>query len=47
MYNIFLVGIRNNDLGKAAAQSIVLFVLVIGFTILQFRTAGQRVTYGA
>jgi len=47
MYNIYLVGIRGNDLGKAAAESIILFVLVIGFTILQFRTAGQRVTYGA
>jgi sn-glycerol 3-phosphate transport system permease protein len=47
MYNIYNVGIRNNDLGKAAAQSIVLFVLVIGFTVLQFRTAGQRVNYSA
>lgn len=47
MYSIYVTGVENNDLGKAAAQSIVLFVLVIGFTILQFRTAGQRVTYGA
>ncbi len=47
MYNIYEVGVTNGDLGKAAAQSIVLFALVIGFTILQFRTAGQRVTYGA
>ncbi len=47
MYNIYEVGIVNNDLGKAAAQSIVLFVMVIGLTIFQFRTAGQRVTYGA
>ena len=47
MYNIFEVGIRNNDLGKAAAQSILLFVMVIGLTVLQFRTTGERVTYGA
>jgi sn-glycerol 3-phosphate transport system permease protein len=47
MYNIYVVGVRNNDLGKAAAESIILFVLVIGLTIFQFRTAGQRVSYGA
>jgi sn-glycerol 3-phosphate transport system permease protein len=47
MYNIYVVGVRNNDLGKAAAESIILFVMVIGLTIFQFRTAGQRVSYGA
>ena len=47
MYNIYEVGIGNNDLGKAAAQSIVLFALVIGITVLQFRTSGNRVNYGA
>ncbi|MBI5667294.1 MAG: sugar ABC transporter permease [Chloroflexi bacterium] len=47
MYRIYQVGIQNNDLGKAAAQSIVLFIMVIGLTILQFRSTGRRVTYGA
>jgi sn-glycerol 3-phosphate transport system permease protein len=47
MYNIYEVGISNNDLGKAAAQSIVLFALVIGLTVLQFRTSRNRVNYGA
>ncbi len=47
MYNIYEVGITNNDLGKAAAQSIVLFALVIGLTVVQFRTSGNRVNYGA
>ncbi len=47
MYNIYEVGIVNNDLGKGAAQSILLFVMVIGLTVLQFRTTGERVTYGA
>lgn len=47
MYRIYEVGIRNNDLGKAAAESIILFVVVIGLTVLQFRTSGNRVTYGA
>lgn len=47
MYRIYEVGIVNNDLGKGAAQSIMLFVMVIGLTIFQFRTQGSRVTYGA
>jgi sn-glycerol 3-phosphate transport system permease protein len=47
MYSVYEMGIQNNDLGKAAAQSIVLFIFVIGLTVLQFRTAGQRVSYGA
>ena len=47
MYRIYDVGFTNRDLGKAAAQSIVLFILVIGFTLLQFRTTSKRVTYGA
>jgi sn-glycerol 3-phosphate transport system permease protein len=47
IYEIYKVGIQNVDLGKAAAQSVVLFGLVIGITYLQFRTSGQRVTYGA
>lgn len=47
MYRIYEVGIQNNDLGKGAAQSIILFVMVIGLTVLQFRTTARRVTYGA
>ena len=47
MYRIYEVGIQNNDLGKAAAQSIILFVMVIALTVVQFRTAGRQVNYGA
>ncbi len=47
IYEIYQLGILQYDLGKAAAQSIMLFLLVIGLTVLQFRTTGQRVTYGA
>jgi sn-glycerol 3-phosphate transport system permease protein len=46
MYRIYQLGIQNNDMGKAAAQSIVLFMIVIGLTVIQFRTASNRVTYG-
>jgi len=47
MYRIYEVGIQNNDLGKASAQSIILFVMVIGLTLIQFRSADTRITYGA
>lgn len=47
IYEIYDIGIRTKDLGPAAAQSLVLFVLVIGVTVLQFRTSGNRVTYGS
>lgn len=47
MYRIYEVGISNNDLGKGAAESILLFALVIGLTVLQFRTTARGVTYGA
>ena len=47
IYEIYLLGIRSKDLGRAAAQSLVLFILVILVTILQFRTSGRRVSYGS
>jgi sn-glycerol 3-phosphate transport system permease protein len=47
IYEIYQLGIIEGDLGKAAAQSVILFVLVIGVTLFQFRTTGQRVSYGA
>lgn len=47
IYEIYELGIIESDLGKSAAQSIVLFLLVIGLTVLQFRTTGKRVSYGA
>jgi sn-glycerol 3-phosphate transport system permease protein len=47
MYRVYRVGIQNNDLGNGAAQSIILFLLVIGLTLIQFRSTGRRVNYGA
>lgn len=46
MYRVIQVGVYNNDLGKAAAQSIVLFLMVIGLTAVLFRTGGRQVNYG-
>lgn len=47
VYNIYVTGIQDKDLGKAAAQSIFLFVMVIALTVYQFRSTGRRVNYGA
>lgn len=47
MYRVIQLGVYNNDMGKAAAQSIVLFLTVIGMTLVLFRTGGRQVTYGA
>jgi sn-glycerol 3-phosphate transport system permease protein len=47
MYRIYDVGVNNQDLGKAAAQSLLLFVMVIGITLVQFRTTGENVNYSA
>jgi sn-glycerol 3-phosphate transport system permease protein len=46
MYRVIQLGVQNNDMGKAAAQSIVLFMTVIGMTVVLFRTGGRQVTYG-
>jgi sn-glycerol 3-phosphate transport system permease protein len=45
MYKIYLTG--RSDLGLASAQSIVLFLIVIALTGVQFITTGRRVNYGA
>ena len=45
--DVIRVGVESRDIGKAAAQSIVLLIVVIGLTYMQFRVMGRRVTYGA
>jgi sn-glycerol 3-phosphate transport system permease protein len=47
MYNVYVVGVQARDLGKAASQSLVLFLIVIGVTIFQFRASRGRISYGA
>ncbi len=46
IYEIIRIGVNNGDLGRGAAQSVLLFIAVIGITLWQFRTSGRRVTYG-
>ena len=46
MYEVFEVGVEARNLGSAAARSLLLFMVVIGVTIVQFRFSHSRVTYG-
>ncbi|MCA9839233.1 MAG: sugar ABC transporter permease [Trueperaceae bacterium] len=46
MYRVYVVGVLGKDLGKAGAQSLVLLLIVVGITILQFRGSQERVSYG-
>jgi sn-glycerol 3-phosphate transport system permease protein len=46
IYEIIRIGVNNGDLGRGAAQSVLLFAAVIGVTLWQFRTSGERVSYG-
>lgn len=45
VYKLYQDGFQNLNLGSAAAQSVVLMLLVVGLTIIQFRTFGRRVHY--
>ncbi len=46
IYEIIRVGVNNGDLGRGAAQSVLLFAAVIAITLWQFRTTGSKVSYG-
>ncbi|HFB52306.1 MAG TPA: sugar ABC transporter permease [Anaerolineae bacterium] len=46
IYNLYRDGFEYYKTGLAAAQSVVLFALVVGLTVIQFRTSGQKVYYG-
>jgi sn-glycerol 3-phosphate transport system permease protein len=45
VYKVYKDGIHNLDLGGSAAQSVILMLIVIGLTILQFRFVERRVHY--
>ncbi len=46
VYKIYFDGFKGLDYSGAAAQSIVLMLLVIGLTIVQFRFIERRIHYG-
>jgi sn-glycerol 3-phosphate transport system permease protein len=45
VYKAWKDGFQNLELGFSAAQSVILMIVVIGLTALQFRYAEKRVTY--
>lgn len=45
VYKVFVDGFRNMDYGGSAAQSVVLMVMVIALTVIQFRFIERRVNY--
>lgn len=47
MYQIYQVAIPGRDLGRGAAQSLLLFLGVVALTMWQFRSTGRRVSYGS
>jgi sn-glycerol 3-phosphate transport system permease protein len=46
VYKVFADGFVGQDLGASAAQSIVLMVIVVSLTVLQFRFLERKVHYG-
>ncbi len=46
IYEIIRVGVDNGDLGRGAAQSVVLFLAVIALTAWQFKQSEGRINYG-
>jgi sn-glycerol 3-phosphate transport system permease protein len=45
VYRVYFDGFRGMDFGGSAAQSVVLMVIVIGLTIVQFRYVEKKVNY--
>lgn len=45
VYRVFTTGFVNLDLGSSAAQSVVLMLLVIILTVIQFRYIDRKVSY--
>ena len=45
VYRVYFDGFRGMDFGGSAAQSVVLMVIVIGLTVIQFRYVEKKVQY--
>lgn len=45
VYKVYSVGFRGLDLGASAAQSVILMLIVIALTVVQFRFIDRRVNY--
>ncbi len=45
VYKVFFDGFRGNDLGSSAAQSVILMIVVITLTVVQFKYVERKVQY--
>ena len=45
VYKVYVDGFRGNDLGGSSAQSVILMVLVLALTVVQFRLVERRIHY--
>ena len=45
VYKVYNVGFRGLDLGASAAQSVILMLIVVALTVVQFRYIDRRVNY--
>ena len=45
VYKVYYDGFKAMDMGGSAAQSVILMVIVIALTVLQFRFVERRVQY--
>jgi sn-glycerol 3-phosphate transport system permease protein len=45
VYSIYLDAFQNFQFGFASAQAVILFLLVLGLTAIQFRVVERRVHY--
>ncbi|TEA72297.1 sn-glycerol-3-phosphate ABC transporter permease UgpA [Allopusillimonas ginsengisoli] len=45
VYNVYNTGFKGLDLGSSAAQSVILMLIVIALTIVQFRYIDRKVNY--
>ena len=45
VYKVFQDGFRGLDVGGSSAQSVILMILVLALTIIQFRFIERRVHY--
>src|SRR6202790_4460682 len=45
VYKVYLDGLLGGNLGSSAAQSVMLMIIVIGLTAIQFRYVERKVTY--
>lgn len=45
VYKVYVDGFRGNDMGGSSAQSVILMVLVLAMTVVQFRLIERRIHY--